>query len=189
MNTREKELIDVLDELFPLFANGNGEAAEKKKRIYGKILRRMTAAELRAVLQFCLMRQNFIPTLYEIKAAMTQLAEAKAGYHTPTADEALAEVLQKAQSGRKTGYSTEIIEKTVKTIGFQNILCLQSGALEVFRAHWRRVYDTFIRRGDDDEVAENVLRALPPDAGGVLHDTIDRLTAAKVAALPSPENP
>lgn len=188
LKTRANEIKVVLDEMFPLFANGSGSENENKKRQYAEILKSMSVEEVRAVLQFCLMKQNFVPTLYEIKTAITQIAEAAAGYHVPTADEALAEVFTAAaKDSKKPRFSHPAIDYAVSIIGWNNILCMPSGEAEFLRAHWRRVYETYLSRAESEKAAKNVLRHMPQNGEGVLHNAIKQLFSAKVVALPSAE--
>lgn len=190
LKAREDEIYDVLGEYFPLFANGGSAEVEKKKRQYAKILQSFTVEELRAILQYCVMRQNFIPTLYEIKLAKDDIAAAAAEYHVPTADEALAEVYAAAaKSEKKPRFSHAAIDYAVSILGWHKIMCTPSTEAEYIRASWRRIYDTYLRRAEREEAAKNVLWHMSRGAGGLLRHTIEQLSSAKEAALPSAASP
>lgn len=185
------DIIGVLDRLLPLFANKNSDLQAKKKE-YARALESLSPEEVEAVLMYCLQRQSFAPTLYGFRNAMEEMAAAATGWHEPTAEEAIGEVLRKARTvGQyaKPRFSTTAIAQAVDCFGWLNICMLEEDELGTFRAQFRRIYDTLVRREKDDEAAFSVLGSMPPPEGGALYNLTAAMAEKKRLAEATNEKP
>jgi len=91
-------------------------------------------------------QSKFFPTVSEIRDAIKGFSDSK----LPNPEEAWLEVMQKLDRYKSPEWSCEEIKKAVRAIGYLAIC--DSENLGVERAHFMRIYETFKKRTEDEQL-------------------------------------
>lgn len=161
---RVERNVEVLSALFGCF----GQASDTGRlAIYARILRDVPTDLLRAACEKVMLECRFLPSVAEVVAAVRVLDGVRAGRRALSWEEAWEEVVREMRRCGVYGspvFSSELIGRAVRAVGWRNLCCADEGAFSVLHAQFREVYKRLVRCEVERSVCSYVLGG---ESGGV----------------------
>ena len=150
--------------------------------IYAKALSSLSVEEINAAMMKLLWTLKFFPTVAEIFEAAKSVREYAEDSALPTAADAWGEVMGLA---RKCGlyqaweYSCPEVMATVERFGRREICMMEERDVNTARAQFMRMYDTIVRRKEDNRENKTVLEMLPNVRKALMRGKVAEIMEAK----------
>ena len=171
-----KKMLITCSKAFP-----NCKADAETIALYVQLLSSLTVAEVRAALYKHMQVSRFFPTIAEIIAAAESVKLSATGRRLPDAGEAWKEAMDNV---RKYGcykpwqYSCPEVELACRRFGQQELIYLESSAVNTARAQFMRIYVSIVERSREDRQNGQVLAAMGPAASELADGTTKRISIA-----------
>lgn len=174
MANREEvaEIMAVLAAAFPTF-----DLQAQTIEVYYATLKDLDGAMLKAAAHACLTASEFFPTVHRLREAVAGIQSKITGMLMP--EEAWEEVRREMRKGgiyHQPEFSSPLVRRAVDSVGGWYNLC-GSENVPADRAHFLRIYETFMKREQENATMAPFVRQLVDQERKKLLTSVDQTPA------------